>query len=208
MKQISKILALCMAIFVGAAFTLPSQFAPAEIHAVSKVKINKTEATLAKGDTLQLKITGTKKKVKWSSSKKSVATVSSKGKVTAKKIGKTTITAKVGSKKYKCKVEVKKFPNYKKLIVGMWAGHTNKKDYLEWEFKSNGKFEYVYYLGIDDSENYEESYGTYQIKGNKLTIKDGWYNLKTTYTIKKLEKDKVLILKNKKNTYNLYWAHV
>lgn len=48
-------------------------------------KINKKKATLKVGQTLQLKVTGTKRKVKWTSSKKSVATVSSKGRVKAKK---------------------------------------------------------------------------------------------------------------------------
>lgn len=74
-------------------------------------KINKKKATLKVGQTLQLKVTGTKRKVKWTSSKKSVATVSSKGRVKAKKKGTATITAKVGKKKYTCKVTVKKASN-------------------------------------------------------------------------------------------------
>lgn len=72
----------------------------------TKVKLNKTSATLKEGKTLQLKLKGTSKKAKWTSSKKSVATVNSKGKVTAKGKGTATITAKVGSKKYTCKVKV------------------------------------------------------------------------------------------------------
>lgn len=71
-------------------------------------KINKKKVTLKVGQTLQLKVTGTKGKVKWTSSKKSVATVSSKGRVKAKKKGSATITAKIGKKKYTCKVTVKK----------------------------------------------------------------------------------------------------
>lgn len=43
------------------------------------IKINKKTATLEKGKTLQLKITGTKMKIRWSTSKKSIASVSSKG---------------------------------------------------------------------------------------------------------------------------------
>lgn len=69
-------------------------------------KISKSKATLLTGQTLQLKLSGTKGKAKWTSSKKSVATVSSSGKVTAKKSGSATITAKVGKKKYSCKVTV------------------------------------------------------------------------------------------------------
>ena len=75
-------------------------------------KLNKTKATLYKGGTLQLKVTGTKSKVRWSSSNKKVATVSSNGKVTAKKKGTATITAKVGKKKLKCSIKV----NNKKTI--------------------------------------------------------------------------------------------
>lgn len=80
----------------------------APLEASSKVRLNKTKATLTVGKTLILKMKGTKKKAKWSSSKKRVATVSSKGKVKAKKAGKTTITARIGKKKYRCKITVKK----------------------------------------------------------------------------------------------------
>ncbi len=108
MKRTSKIIALCMVLFVTGTFTLPAQMETMEAHAASKVKISKTKATLTQGQTLQLKVKGTKKKAKWSSSKKSVATVNKKGKVTAKKPGKATITAKVGKKALKCKIIVKK----------------------------------------------------------------------------------------------------
>jgi hypothetical protein len=64
MKRISKIIALCAAFFVAGTFTLPAQFAPMDTHAATNVKINKTKATVSKGDTLQLRVTGTKKKAK------------------------------------------------------------------------------------------------------------------------------------------------
>lgn len=73
----------------------------------TKVKLNKTKATIYNGATLQLKLKGTNEKVKWSSSSKKIATVDKNGKVTAKKKGKATITAKVGNKKYTCKLTVK-----------------------------------------------------------------------------------------------------
>lgn len=76
-------------------------------NTVSKIKLSKTSATLTEGKYLQLKITGTSKKITWTSSNKSVATVSSKGKVTAKGKGTATITAKIGSKRYTCKLTVK-----------------------------------------------------------------------------------------------------
>lgn len=88
-------------------------------------KINKKKVTLIKGQTTALKISGTKKKAKWSSSKKSVATVSSKGKVTAKKKGTATITAKIGNKKYTCKVTVQT-PKISSSKITLSVGETSK----------------------------------------------------------------------------------
>lgn len=88
---------------------------------VEAPKLSKTTLSLTVKQTSTLKVTGTKRTVKWSSSNKNVATVSSKGKVTAKKAGTATITAKVGTKKYTCNVTVKTASqaalssNYKKL---------------------------------------------------------------------------------------------
>lgn len=102
---------LCMALVVGLCLQVAI---PDCIHstttaqAATKVKLNKQKATLTVGDTLQLKISGTKSKVTWSSSNKKIAKVSKKGKVTAIKAGTATITAKVKGKKYKCKITVKK----------------------------------------------------------------------------------------------------
>ena len=75
--------------------------------AAAPVKLNKTKITLNVKKSYQLKVSGTKKKIKWSSSKKSVATVNKKGKVTAKKKGTAIITAKAGKTKYTCKVTVR-----------------------------------------------------------------------------------------------------
>lgn len=69
-------------------------------------KLNRKSATLQVGDTLQLKLKNTRKKVRWTSGKKSVATVSSKGKVKAKKPGKAVIKAKCNKKTYSCKINV------------------------------------------------------------------------------------------------------
>ena len=82
---------------------------PVQVQA-AKVKINKKKATVYVGKTVQLKVTGTKKKVKWSSSNKKIAKVTKKGIVKGIKVGKAVITAKVGTKKYKCKVTIKKQP--------------------------------------------------------------------------------------------------
>ncbi len=70
-------------------------------------KINRKNLTIRVGKTYRLKITGTKKKVKWHSANKKIATVNSKGLVKGRKKGKTKIVAKVGKKKFVCKVTVK-----------------------------------------------------------------------------------------------------
>ena len=72
----------------------------------ASVKLSKKSITLITGTSTTLKLTGTKKTVKWSSMADDVATVSSKGKVTAKSTGLTYIVAKVGKTSYKCKVKV------------------------------------------------------------------------------------------------------
>ncbi len=81
---------------------------------VTKITLNKTTASVAKGKTLQLTATvtpasATNKAVTWKSSNTKIATVSSTGKVTAKSAGTVTITctAKDGSgKKATCKIRV------------------------------------------------------------------------------------------------------
>ena len=93
------------------------------VVSAASVKISKTKYKMNKGEKFTLKVTGTKKTVKWSSSNKKVATVNSKGKVTAKKKGTVTITAKVGSKKYKCKITVEA-PSISKKTYTMKKGKT------------------------------------------------------------------------------------
>lgn len=110
MKKMKKLLSVLAVLLLIVCMAVPVSAAG---------KINKKKATLKIGQTLQLKVTGTKGKVKWTSSKKSVATVSSKGRVKAKKKGSVTITAKIGKKKYTCKVTVKKASN------GGFSGNTS-----------------------------------------------------------------------------------
>ena len=116
MKRTRKIwVVLCMALMIclTAQILLPAGMdnlttaQAATATSGTKVKLNKTKATIYNGATLQLKLKGTNEKVKWSSSSKKIAVVDKKGKVTAKKKGKATITAKVGNKKYTCKLTVK-----------------------------------------------------------------------------------------------------
>lgn len=90
-------LVLCLIVLIGMSGTTASK-------AKSK---NTIKVTLTVGKTYQLKVTGTKKKIKWHTSNKKVATVSSKGKIKAKKAGKAKIYAKIGKKKLICYLTVK-----------------------------------------------------------------------------------------------------
>lgn len=71
-----------------------------------KIALNHTEVTVRWTESVQLKLKGASKKVKWSSSNKSVAAVTSTGKVKARKIGQCVITATYQKKKYTCSVKV------------------------------------------------------------------------------------------------------
>lgn len=91
---------------LGAGMNVTSTFETVDVQAAT-VKLNKTSATLVKGQTLQLKLQGTTKKARWYSSKTNVATVSQNGKVTAKNKGTAVVTAQIGTSKYTCRVTVK-----------------------------------------------------------------------------------------------------
>ena len=82
MKKFFKTLAiiLCLSMFTPSVVPIVgTETVQAATKAKTKIKLNCTKKTIYEGDTFKLKITGTKKKVKWSSSNKKVATVSSKG---------------------------------------------------------------------------------------------------------------------------------
>lgn len=137
MKNIRKILvSLIFAMLFSV--LVPNTITGQVINVQAATKINKSKVTLIKGQTTTLKITGTKKKIKWSSSKTSVATVTKKGKVTAKKTGTAKIIGKVGNKKYVCVVNVQT-PKLNKSKVTITAGKkytlklsgTNQK--IKWE---------------------------------------------------------------------------
>ena len=85
---------LLTAVMVLSAVSVPAGAKSAE-------KLNKTDVSLAVGESVSLKVTGTKQKATWSSSDKSVAAVTKSGKVTAKKTGKATVSAKLKKKTLK-----------------------------------------------------------------------------------------------------------
>ncbi len=135
MKLYDKMLvALCLALIacLAAPAVLPGAGVAVTAQAASKVRLNKTKATVYNGQKLELKVKGTKKTVKWSTSDASVAGVSKKGVVKAKKVGTATITARVGKRELSCKVTVKSPLSAKATSVKLKAGKT-KKIALTWQ---------------------------------------------------------------------------
>lgn len=76
--------------------------------ATEKIRLNRKQVYLQKGQKFKLKLKGVKsKKVKWSSNNRKVATVKN-GVIRTKKAGKCTVIAKYEKKKYKCVVNVER----------------------------------------------------------------------------------------------------
>lgn len=94
-KLLTVVLVLCALILI----------APV-MEARADARLSKEDATILIGDTLQLKVKGSNKTVKWSSSNNAVATVNQKGKVTAKSEGYAIIYAKAGKETLSCWVDV------------------------------------------------------------------------------------------------------
>ena len=114
MKKWKKISVILLAMIMALAMAVPASAAT--------VKINKTKATICTGQTLQLKMVGTKAKPKWFSNSRN-AIVNSAGKVTAKARGTATITAKIGKKSYRCLVTVEA-PRISSSNISLYKGKT------------------------------------------------------------------------------------
>lgn len=114
MKKWKKFTVILLAMIMALAMTVPVSAAT--------VKINKTKATICTGQTLQLKMVGTKAKPKWSSNSRN-AIVNNTGKVTAKTRGTATITAKIGKKSYRCLVTVEA-PKISSANISLYKGKT------------------------------------------------------------------------------------
>ena len=99
-----------------------STFNTVDVQAAT-VRLNKTNATLVKGQTLQLKLQGTSKKAKWYSSRKRVATITQNGKIIARNKGVTTITAQIGNKKYVSRITVET-PKISKTSINLNEGES------------------------------------------------------------------------------------
>lgn len=91
--------------FMGA--LLICMFINIQADAKKKIKLNKNNLTMDKGDTYTLKLKGCgKEKCKWSVNKPKIVSVSKKGKVKALNQGKAVVTASLSVKKYKCRIKV------------------------------------------------------------------------------------------------------
>ncbi len=98
-------------------FVMSFSFIPMQTEATGKVKLNRKNLTLYVGNSSQLKVKNTNKKVKWSSSRKSIASVTQSGRVRARKQGSCRVSAKVAGKRYVCRVTVKKKASRRKKHV-------------------------------------------------------------------------------------------
>ena len=145
---------------------LGSFIRPVDVQA-TKVKLNKSAVTIYRGASTSLKVSGSKKKVKWSSSKKSVASVSASGKVTGKKGGSAYICAKVGKRTLKCKVTVKEPNKSKRLNLAKKEAKKIVKKYVAADLNAKERaFVLFRYLTEhcswqlnQSSEAYQKNYG-------------------------------------------------
>lgn len=131
-------------------------------------ELSQTTATITKGFTKKLSVTGGEVK-SWSSSKKSVAAVNSSGKVTAKKAGKATITATLtDGTKLKCKVTVKenKYTATKATVGNSTYGDCTMQVY-KMSFDSKGN------LVIKATVVNRTYYKVYKLQNIKIVVKDG-----------------------------------
>ena len=134
MKKWKKLTVILLAMIMALAMAVPASAAT--------VKINKTKATICTGQTMQLKMVGTKAKPKWSSNSRN-AIVNNAGKVTAKARGTATITAKIGKKSYRCMIIIES-PKISSTSVSLYKGKTaqlkmlNTKQKYRWS-SSNTK---------------------------------------------------------------------
>lgn len=133
MKQMKKLVAILLAISLCLPFNIITQ-------AAKKEQTN-AQYSLCKGNSMTIKKTGLKGKIKWSSSNKSCVSVTSAGKVKAKKAGTAIVSAKSGKNAYKVLVTVQKSSlnkttktieknQYYQLAV------RNNKDSVKWTSKN------------------------------------------------------------------------
>ena len=116
-KQLGKII-ICVLCVICTLVT----FTPVNTYAAT-IRMKDTNPEVYVGKTLQLKVLGTSKKLKWVSGNTSIATVNSNGLVKAKKPGYVTIRATVGNKVANAGVLVNK-PKLNKYVKTLNKGET------------------------------------------------------------------------------------
>lgn len=181
MKKICKITLLLICIITSVTIT-------SVLTQAGDITLNKTNVILSPKQTFQLKITGSKKKIKWGTSKKKVVSVSNTGRITAKSTGSATITAKIGKKKYTCKVKVMTTKAISKKLTDAYNWHC----------------EDVWNKGFCDIYHYIED-GSDSV-GKQMNIEKTLSKLKTTLRKKKSWNSFVTSLQgNKYKKYKSTW---
>lgn len=117
-RNMKKLLVMALSVLLISATVTQAAAAGADTR---RIGISQTNVSIGVGETVQIKVTGTKKKVKWSTSNRKVATVKG-GKITGRKKGRAVITAKVKGKTLKCRVTVKKKPYLSRKSASIYAG--------------------------------------------------------------------------------------
>jgi hypothetical protein len=187
------------------------------------VKISDKEITLDIGKSATLKISDTKKTVKWSSSDEDVATVTKKGKITAIAAGEATITATVSKKKYTCKVTVnnenpeiknigEEYTDLKSGVVGILTNNNNYPISLTAtvifydasgsmidkstdgnDYLESGKKCVLYFYGPWDSNLNRVPYSSYTINYSVNNVDYTKSNLSNIKTESNIGADKVMV---------------
>ena len=131
MKESKRFFNRLMAVFLTVCMVITMVGVPKASAAT--IKLNKKTATVTVGKTVQLKVSGTKKKVTWTSSKKSVATVSSTGKITGVSVGNTIVVADSAGVSYDIYVTVEKPIEYDFSGVTQTAWHKDWIQGVNWQ---------------------------------------------------------------------------
>lgn len=127
----------------------------------SSVALNTASSYMVKGETTNLQVTGTTKKVTWSSSDKKIAAVTSNGVVKGVGYGTTYVRATVNKKAYTCKIIV---INPKNIYFDMYEN----------EITVNGTLVTLNFSAFDYSSADIKKMGiTYKVSGNSSVTING-----------------------------------
>lgn len=205
MKKHVRKISVSIVLALSCTFLLPTLMTltqPIQVVKAATVKLNKTKITINVGETYQLKLTGTRLKVKWSTSKKSVATVSSSGLVTGIKAGTIIVTAKVDDDEYKCIVNVVvPILTSEKPEQGIGGKTQYKINNLPKEFTNDD----ITWMSSNEDIITIDGNGlatTVGIGKSKITATFGSYKLSRTVTITPTQNDLLNAANNFKIEYN------